>query len=124
MLPHCREIRGAQLLAGYLHASRLHNGQRGFDAPLRLVEIAEVTLDAREVGQRRRLAASITHLLPERQGLIVVVERLSPLSRRGVKQSQSVEREGFPSSVSGFLEEIERLVGIVERFLFFVPGGI
>src|SRR5262245_14606910 len=123
MLPHCGEIRGAQLLTGYLHARRLHNAQRGFDAPLRLVEISEVTLDAREVGQRRRLAASITHLLPEMQSLIVAVERLSPLSRRGVKQSQSVEREGFPTRVFGFLEEIERLVVIVERFLFFVLGG-
>src|SRR5262245_18082273 len=91
------EIRGAQLTAGALHAQRLRDLERGFDVSPRFIEIDEVALDAREVGQRRRFAAPIAEVSPERQGLAVIFERLSTLVRRGAKSSQAVERHGCPA---------------------------
>src|SRR5262249_40881515 len=90
------EIRGAQLPAGDLHAQRLHDVERGFDVSPRFIEIAEVALDTREVGQRRRFAAPIAEVPPERQGLAVKFERLPTIVRRGVKRAQAGERPGFP----------------------------
>src|SRR5262249_60911320 len=107
-----------------LHAQRLRDVERGFDVSPRFIEIAEVALDAREVGQRRRFAAPIAEVLQERQSLAVPIERLSTLVRRGAKRSQAVERHGFPSGVFYFAEERQRLIVMVESSLLFIRFAV
>src|SRR5262245_59904634 len=120
MLSGGPEIRGAQLPAGELHAQRLRDVERGFDVSPRFIEIAEVALDAREVGQRRRFAAPIADVPPEGQGLTVTIERLSTLLRGGVKLPKAVEGEGLAPGVFYFAEERERPVVMVESNLLII----
>src|SRR5690606_28048943 len=94
------EVGCAQPLAGHLRAQRFDDRERGFYLRARLAEIVEIALEGGEIVSRHGFAAAVSYRLPQRQGLIVEVERFLPLAQTIIGPADIIESRRLPAAIA------------------------
>src|SRR5881397_2220969 len=90
----------------------------------RLLVEAQVEIDKPDAGERVALAAAVPQLPPDRQRLLVIVERPLVLVLPGIQTRQVVKDYDFAAAVFGLLRDGQRLLEVLASFLRFPQVGL
>ena len=69
-----------------------------------------------QIVEGNRLAGAVAHLLPERQGLLVVAQRLGLVPQGRVREADVVEGSGLTGAVAHLLLKRQGLLVVAQRF--------
>src|SRR5262245_40403712 len=121
-MPRCEEG-DAQVLGLYPGAEGFDEIERRLDPGSRLIEIAQIMLDARDVRERDGFTAGLADVTRESERLLQTLRRELRGALLTIDPSHSDESAGLSPAFADRAPECERPMEVFERMLFVTQRG-
>src|SRR5262249_17884008 len=118
-----REERDAQVLDPDPGAEGFDEIERRLDPVLRLIEIAQIMLDARDVRERDGFTTCLADVARESERLLQTLRRELRGALLTIDPSHPDKSAGLPLTFADRAPECERPIKVLERLLFATQRG-